>query len=72
MRLLPDNIYDALRVFRASKFVGQILGETVQARYADLKQASAERCPKKLGTLIKAAEIMFHHEVTNQYLWGQF
>jgi len=71
-RFLPDNIYDALRIFKSSKFVSEILGEDVQTRYADLKQASAERCPKALGTTIKSGEIQFHHEVTNQYLWGLF
>ncbi len=48
------------------------MGEEVQARFADLKLAQAERCPKALGTLIKVAEVQFHHEVTNQYLWGKF
>ena len=71
-RFLPDNIYDSLRVFKASRFVTELLGEEVQARFADLKQAQAERCPKALGTQIKAAEVQFHHEVTNQYLWNQF
>jgi len=37
-----------------------------------LKLASAERCPAALGTQIKVSEIQFHHEVTNQYLWGLF
>ena len=41
-------------------------------RYAELKAASAERCPKQLGTLVKTAEIQFHHEVTNQHLWNMF
>jgi glutamine synthetase len=71
-RFLPDNIYDALRPFKASKFVGQILGEEVQERLAEVKLAQAERCPKALGTLIKTSEVQFHHEVTNQYLWGRF
>jgi len=35
-----------------------------------LRQAA--RCPRALGTRIKAGEIMFHHEVTNQMLWSQF
>ena len=30
---------------------------------------AAERCPKALGARVKRAEIQFHHEVTNQYLW---
>ncbi len=71
-RFLPDNIYDALRPFKASKFIGQVLGEEVQERLAEVKLAQAERCPKALGTLIKASEVQFHHEVTNQYLWGKF
>jgi glutamine synthetase len=71
-RFLPDNIYDALRAFKASRFVAELLGEEVQARFADLKLAQAERCAKALGTQIKTAEVQFHHEVTNQYLWNQF
>jgi len=69
---LPDNIYDAIQAFQGSAFVGQALGVDVQAKYAELKQASADRCPRKLGALIKRAEVQFHHEVTNQHLWNQF
>jgi glutamine synthetase len=71
-RFLPDNIHDALRIFKGSEFANQILGEEVHARFAELKQASAERCPKALGSQIKTAEVQFHHEVTNQYLWNLF
>jgi glutamine synthetase len=71
-RFLPDNIFDALRLFKASKFMSELLGEGVHEKFAELKQAQAERCPKALGTRVKAGEIMFHHEVTNQYLWNQF
>lgn len=71
-RFLPDNVNDAIRLFKSSRFVEELLGEDVQARYAELKQASAERCPRALGTLIKRAEVQFHHEVTNQYLWNKF
>ena len=71
-RFLPGNIHDALRIFKASKFAAGLLDEDVRDRYADLKQASAERCPKELGTLVKAAEVQFHHEVTNQHLWNMF
>ena len=49
-----------------------LLGDTVHKRYAEVKLASAERCPKALGTQIKLPEIQFHHEVTNQYLWSMF
>ncbi|MEO8500803.1 MAG: glutamine synthetase family protein [Vicinamibacteria bacterium] len=71
-RFLPDNIYDAIRLFKTSEFTKKLLGEEVASKYAELKLASAERCPKALGSMIKSAEIQFHHEVTNQYLWNQF
>ncbi len=71
-RFLPDNIYDAIRLFKGSKYAADLLGETVHKRFADLKLAQAERCPKALGTYIKVPEIQFHHEVTNQYLWSRF
>ncbi|MBN8229364.1 glutamine synthetase [Corallococcus macrosporus] len=71
-RFLPDNIYDAVRFFKGSQFVAQTLGEQVQGKYAELKIASADRCPKQLGTRVKESEIQFHHEVTNQYLWNLF
>jgi glutamine synthetase len=69
---LPDNIYDAIAHFRASEKLAGILGAETVAKYADLKEAVADRCPRKLGTLIKRAEVLFHHEVTNQYLWSRF
>ncbi|HQZ18125.1 MAG TPA: glutamine synthetase family protein [Vicinamibacteria bacterium] len=71
-RFLPDNIYDAIRLFKGSDYIEKLIGEDVAGKYAELKLASAERCPKALGSLIKTAEIQFHHEVTNQYLWNQF
>jgi glutamine synthetase len=71
-RFLPDNIYDAIRLFKASKLAQELLGTEVHEKYAELKLATAERCPKALGTRIKRSEIVFHHEVTNQYLWSQF
>jgi glutamine synthetase len=49
-----------------------MLGADVKERYADLKQASADRCSRLLGTVVKAPEVQFHHEVYNQYLWNQF
>ncbi len=71
-RFLPGNIYDALRVFKSSRFVTELLGEDMQARFAEVKQLSADRCPRDLGTLVKREEVMFHHEVTNQLLWSLF
>lgn len=71
-RFLPDNIYDAIRLFKTSQFLAEAMGETIHKRFWQLKQASAERCPAALGTQIKRAEIQYHHDVTNQYLWGLF
>jgi glutamine synthetase len=71
-RYLPDNIYDALAAFRASDWTTTLLGADVKARYADLKAASADRCPRLLGTFVKDAEVQYHHEVYNQYLWNLF
>jgi glutamine synthetase len=71
-RYLPDNIYDALADFRGSSWTSTMLGEDVKGRYADLKQAAADRCPRLLGTFVKAPEVQYHHEVYNQYLWGNF
>jgi glutamine synthetase len=71
-RYLPDNIYDALTNFREAEWTTKLLGADVKARYADLKQASADRCPRLLGTFVKAPEVQYHHEVYNQYLWNQF
>ena len=71
-RYLPDNVYTAMDNFRKAKWTSEILGEDVKERYADLKQASADRCPRLLGTVVKAAEVQFHHEVYNQFLWNLF
>jgi glutamine synthetase len=71
-RYLPDNIYDALANFRKAEWTTRLLGEDVKARYADLKQASADRCPRLLGTFVKAPEVQYHHDVYNQFLWNLF
>ena len=71
-RYLPDNIYDALQNFRKAGWTTKLLGEDVKARYADLKQASADRCPRLLGTFVKAPEVQYHHDVYNQFLWNLF
>ena len=71
-RYLPDNIYTALENFRGADWATTLLGEDVKARYADLKQASADRCPRLLGSIVKGCEVQFHHDVYNQLLWGQF
>jgi len=71
-RYLPDNIYTAIEDFRNSEWTSTIFGADVKGRFADLKQASADRCPRLLGTIVKAPEVKFHHEVYNQLLWNQF
>jgi glutamine synthetase len=71
-RYLPDNIYTAIENFRGAEWTTELLGADVKTRFADLKQASADRCPRLLGTVVKPSEVQFHHEVYNQLLWGQF
>jgi glutamine synthetase len=71
-RYLPDNIYTAMDDFRNSDWITKLLGEDVKGRYLDLKEAAADRCPRLLGTRVKAEEVQYHHEVYNQYLWNQF
>jgi glutamine synthetase len=71
-RYLPDNIYTALDDFRKAEWTAALLGEDVRGRYAELKQASADRCPRLLGTFVKASEVQYHHEVYNQFLWNRF
>jgi glutamine synthetase len=71
-KYLSDNIYDAIRLHQGSRFLQEALGANVHSKFAELKQMQADRCPKALGAEVKAAEIQFHHEVTNQYLWSKF
>jgi glutamine synthetase len=71
-RYLPDNIYTALQDFRKAEWTTKLLGEDVKSRYAELKQASADRCPRLLGTFVKTPEVQYHHEVYNQFLWNLF
>ena len=71
-RYLPDNIYDAIENFRKAEWTTKLLGKDVKGRYADLKQASADRCPRLLGTVVKPQEVQYHHDVYNQFLWNLF
>ena len=71
-RYLPDNIYTAIENFRNSDWTAELMSKDVKGRYADLKQASADRCPRLLGTFVKAPEVQYHHDVYNQYLWNRF
>ncbi|MGH9700765.1 MAG: glutamine synthetase family protein [Candidatus Acidiferrales bacterium] len=71
-RYLPDNIYTALENFRKAEWTTKLLGADVKGRYADLKQASADRCARSLGTFVKVPEVQYHHEVYNQFTWNLF
>jgi glutamine synthetase len=71
-RYLPDNVYTSIEHFKNADWTTKLLGEDVKARYADLKQASADRCPRLLGTFVKAPEVQYHHDVYNQFLWNLF
>jgi len=71
-RFLPDNIQDAIADFQDSAWISEILGSDVQSRYADLKQAVANRSPRELGSIVKSSEVQFHHAVYNQSLWSKF
>lgn len=71
-RYLPDNIYTAMEYFRKADWTTKLLSGDVKERYLDLKQASADRCPRLLGTFVKAPEVQYHHDVYNQYLWNRF
>jgi glutamine synthetase len=71
-KFLPDNIQTAIHDFQDSAWIAKILGPDVQGRYADLKQAAANRSPRELGTIVKGSEVQFHHAVYNQSLWNLF
>jgi len=63
-RYLPDNIYTAIENFEKAEWTTKLFGGDVKGRYADLKRASADRCARSLGTIVKAPEVQHHHEVT--------
>ncbi len=72
LRFLPGTINDAIRQFKASDFIGKILGEENKQKYLSFKEQAADRSPKELGKIVKTSEVIYHHEVTNQVLWGNF
>lgn len=72
VKKLPSNIYVAIDAFGKSEFMEKILGTDNHEKYLELKKASADRCPRELGTKVKIYEILCHHEITNQMLWNDF
>lgn len=71
-RFLPSTIHDALRIFKSSDFITDILGPDAKQKYAAVKSSVATRSARELGTRIKSSEVIYHHEVTNQSLWNNF
>jgi glutamine synthetase len=72
LKFLPNTISDAIKIFKASSFISEILGNINKEKYVGLKELAADRSPKELGTVIKTSEVLFHHEITNQALWNKF
>ena len=48
-RFLPDNIYDGIRLFKGSKWMSDMLGETVAGKYAEVKQAAGRSLQQGAG-----------------------
>lgn len=71
-RFLPGNIQTALNQFKQSDMVSKLLGDKLKQHLIDLKQVVADRSAVDLGTKVKNAEILYHHEVYNQMLWNDF
>jgi len=71
-KILPLDIYDSIKCFTKSKFIEDILTKENRDKYISLKIDSADRCAKAFGTRVKAEEVLFHHEVTNQLIWDNF
>ena len=69
---LPGNIYDAIRYFKNSPMIKDILDAENHTKYIDLKKATAHRSPRDLGKKIKNREILDHPEIWNQMLWNEF
>lgn len=69
---LQGNLYEAIADFEQSPLMSEILGKETKAKYIERKLASADRCPKELGSIVKSEEVLFHHEVTNQAIWNRF
>lgn len=72
LRFLPGTINDAIRIYKASDYMSGLLGESSKEKYVAHKVSAANRNPRELGSTVKDSEVLYHHEVTNQYLWNQF
>ncbi len=72
LRFLPGNVNDAIKLYKSSDFIAKILGADNKEKYVSFKQTTADRSPRELGSIVKIDEIIYHHEVTNQYFWNKF
>ncbi|NMB84285.1 glutamine synthetase [Candidatus Roizmanbacteria bacterium] len=72
VKYLPGNIHTALNIFKQSPVMEKMLGSILKKHYISLKQAVADRSAVELGTKVKNAEVLYHHEVYNQLLWNDF
>lgn len=72
VRFLPGTITDAIRLFQTSDWTTKILGASAKEKYLEFKKATRDRNPRELGTSIKDSEVIYHHEIYNQFLWNKF
>lgn len=72
IKKLPGEIHTAIENFDRSEFMEEIMGEKNHRKFLEIKRIVADRCPKALGRKLKAEEVLYHHEVTNQMLWADF
>jgi glutamine synthetase len=72
LRFLPSTITDAIRLFQTSDHIDAIIGLSAKEKYLEHKKAVRNRNPRELGNTVKASEVVYHHEITNQYLWNRF
>lgn len=71
-RFLPSTLYDAIRLFKSSDLMTEVIGSETKDKILSIKSNQADKCPRALGNNIKVSEVIYHHEVTNQYLQGLF
>lgn len=71
-KLLPSTINEAVEIFERSAFITGIIGENNKAKFLELKKTVAERSSSSLAEgRVDDSEVLYHHEITNQFLWNQ-
>src|SRR3989339_203829 len=71
-RRLDPNFEAPNKIFKTNEFIDKIIFPEAKEKYLKYKKAAADRSPRKLGSIVKTSEIIFHHEITNQILWNMF